>query len=269
MRKSLLLNLFLLFICKMYSQTEVKGRVVNERGTAVEYVSVWLENDSVGTISNIDGIFTITVPKDSRNDLTFSHVSYQKAGVPYQTYSSGKDFTVVLKDKVVKLADVVIDKSRKTKKIIGRGTTALADAGMRGKGHENGVEWGPVFKNKRDMAVSDILLSIKKCTYKECTLSINIYKINGKKFVNILNKPLYHKLTPNSGRRQLHIVPEETIVLKGKIKYYITVSVVDSDTYGMIYFSSALHTSYARRISTGKQRRLPAGPAIIVRGTEQ
>ena len=142
-KKSLLLSLFMLFVCKGYCQTEVRGRVVNERGTAVEYAGVWLENDSVGAISDIDGNFVIKIPKGSKNSLTFSHVSYQKAGVGYQTYSSGNELTVVLKDKVVELADVVIDKSRKPKNIMGRGVTALADAGMRGKGRENGVEWGP------------------------------------------------------------------------------------------------------------------------------
>lgn len=268
MKKSLLLSLFMLFVCKGYCQIEVRGRVVNERGIAVEYASVWLENDSVGAISDIDGNFVIKVPKGSKNSLTFSHVSYQKAAVGYQTYSSGNELTVVLKDKVVELADVVIDKGRKPKNIMGRGVTALADAGMRGKGRENGIEWGPVLKNKKDMVVSDILLSIKKCTYKECTLSINIYKVNGRKFVNILNKPLYHKVTQDSGRKQLHIVPEETIVLKGKTKYYITVSVVDSDAWGMIYFPSAFRTCYARRIETGKLKKLPVGPAIIVKGME-
>lgn len=269
MKKFFLVNvLFMLCVCNVYSQTAVKGHVVNERGAAVEYVSVWIENDSIGAISDAGGNFVITVPKGSKNNITFSHVSYQKAAVAYQTYSGGDELTVVLKDKVVELTDVVIDKSRKPKKIVGRGVTALADAGMRGKGHENGLEWGPILKNKKDMVVSDILLSIKKCTYKDCTLSINIYRMDGRKFVNILNKPLYHKMTETSGRKQLHIVPEETIVLKGKTKYYIAVSLVDSDAFGVIYFPSAFRTNYARRISTGKQHKLPAGPAIVVKGME-
>lgn len=186
----------------------------------------------------------------------------------HQTYAGGQELTVVLKDKVVELADVVIDRNNKPKNIVGRGVSAFTDAGMRGKGREKGLEWGPVFKNKKDFVISDILLSIKKCTYKECTLSINIYKMNGKKFENILNKPLYHKMTQTEGRKQLHIIPEENIVLKGKTKYYISVSVVDSDVYGSIYFPSAFRTSYARRIATGKQRKLPGGPAIIVKGME-
>lgn len=78
MRKSLLLNLFLLFICKMYSQTEIKGRVVNERGTAVEYVSVWLENDSVGTISILTAGLLSLSPKTAGTTLHSAMCHTQK-----------------------------------------------------------------------------------------------------------------------------------------------------------------------------------------------
>lgn len=269
MRKTLkwiLLSLCLFYVATGYSQTIVKGKVVNERGEAVEYVSIGLKEDSVNTISDVSGNFKITVPQGRTNDLVFSHVSYLTADVKRNKYANGKELTVVLKDKVVKLAEVVIDRNNEPKKIVGRGVSALAGVGWRGHGGANTGEFGTVFKSKKDCVVSDIMLGITKFTYKECTLSFNIYKVNGKKFTNILNKPLYYKVTQDNKNKKIRIFPEEDIVLKRKEKYCITFTVVDSDGYGMIYFPSTFRTGYAKIITTGKIRKLPVGPAFIVRG---
>ena len=44
--------------------------------------------------------------------------------------------------------------------------------------------------------------------------------------------------------------------------------VVDSDRYGILEMQSQFKTSYARSITKGKKRRLPIGPAILVKGYE-
>ena len=83
------------------AQILVKGKVVNERGESVEYVSIGFEADSVGTISDAEGQFAITLPADRRKDLLFSHVAYQLEKIPYAVYAQDKgDLTIVLKDKV-------------------------------------------------------------------------------------------------------------------------------------------------------------------------
>ena len=61
------------------AQTSVKGHVVNERGETVEYVSIGFEEDSVGTISDANGNFELEIPANRKNDLVFTHVSFQKA----------------------------------------------------------------------------------------------------------------------------------------------------------------------------------------------
>lgn len=271
MRKTLkwiLLSLCLFYVATGYSQTIVKGKVINERGEAVEYVSIGLKEDSVNTISDVSGNFKITVPQGRTNNLLFSHVSYQTADVKRDKYANGKELTVVLKDKVVKLAEVVIDRNNEPKKIVGKGVSALTEIGLRGRGREDGKELGSAFKSKRDCVISDIILGFTTCTYNECTLSFNIYRVEGKKFTNILNKPLYYKVTQDNRNKKIHITPDEDIVLKRKERYCIAVSVVDSDKDGMICFHAAFRRGYIRKISTGKRRKIPAAPAIIVRGTE-
>jgi len=57
-----------------WAQTTVKGHVINERGDAVEYVSIGIEEDSVGVISDAQGHFTLTIPTGRKDELTFTHV---------------------------------------------------------------------------------------------------------------------------------------------------------------------------------------------------
>lgn len=60
-----------------FAQTTVKGHIINERGDSVEYVSIGIEEDSVGVISDAQGQFTLTIPAGRKDELTFTHVSYQ------------------------------------------------------------------------------------------------------------------------------------------------------------------------------------------------
>ena len=249
------------------AQTIVKGCIVNERGETVEYVSIGFEEDSVGTISDANGNFELEIPTNRKNDLVFTHVSFQKAVVPYETYANGQQLTVTMKDKVVELAEVVVGKKNKPQKIAGKAISGPM-ASFRGKGKADALEWGPVFRSKKDYVISDILLTIKGSSYQWCVLSFNIYEIQDSKFVNILNKPIYHRIEKSNSKQRLDIQPQETIMVKGKKRYYISVAVIDSDSYGILDMQSQFKTSYARNITKGKKRKLPIGPAIQVKGYE-
>ena len=267
MKKTIITILFALVAMAGQAQITLNGSIINERGEKIEYVSIGLEEDSIGTISDANGNFTIEIPANRKNDLVFTHVSFQNAVVPYETYSNGQQLTVTMKDKVVELAEVVVGKKNKLQKIAGK-TVSGPMALFRGKGKADALEWGPVFKSKKDYVISDILLTVKGCSYQWCILSFNIYEIQGSKFVNILNKPIYHRLEKSNDKQRLDIQPEENIVLKGKKKYYISVAVIDSDCYGVLDMQSQLKNSYARNIAKGKKRKLPIGPAIMVQGYE-
>ena len=249
------------------AQTIVKGCIVNERSETIEYVSIGFEEDSVGTISDANGNFELEIPTNRKNDLVFTHVSFQKAVVPYETYANGQQLTVTMKDKVVELAEVVVGKKNKPQKIAGKAISGPM-ASFRGKGKADALEWGPVFRSKKNYVISDILLTIKGSSYQWCVLSFNIYEIQDSKFVNILNKPIYHRIEKSNSKQRLDIQPQETIMLKGKKRYYISVAVIDSDSYGILDMQSQFKTSYARNITKGKKRKLPIGPAIQVKGYE-
>ena len=229
------------------AQTTVKGHVVNERGENIEYVSIGIEEDSVGVISD------------------FTHVSYQTTTIPYATYADGHELTVTLKDKVVELTEVVVGKKNKLHTLSGKSWIRTSTAGFEGD-CKGDIEWGPIFKNKKDYLLTDIMVTIDKCEYEECTLSFNCYEIRDKKFVNVLNKPIYKRVTPADNGKQLYVSPAESVVLRGKNKYCITISVVDIKGKGRLSFPANFKSSYARHKVKGKMKKIPGCPMIIVKG---
>ena len=120
MKKNALFLLAVLMQTACMAQMTVRGDVINERGEAVEYVSIGFEDDSVGVVSDANGHFTIMIPAGRKKNLAFSHVSYLTTDIPHQEYSQGKELTVVLKDRVVELTEVVIGKKNKPKTIVGK-----------------------------------------------------------------------------------------------------------------------------------------------------
>ena len=94
-KQTIITILFALAAMAGQAQTTVKGHVINERGENIEYVSIGIEEDSVGVISDAQGHFTLTIPAGRKDELTFTHVSYQTVTIPYTTYADGhEDFTV-------------------------------------------------------------------------------------------------------------------------------------------------------------------------------
>lgn len=255
------------FLLNATAQTTITGRIINEHDEAVEYATIALCGDSIGTLADAQGRFSLTIPNNNKSDLSISHVSYNRALIPHSTYNNGKQLLIKLKEKNVELNEVIIGKKNKLKTILGKKLPGPAGS-FRGKGQENWIEWGPTFKSKKDWVVSNIMFTIKKCTHERCVLSFSIYEKRGNEWVNILNKPIYKTVNKTSHKTKLDIKPCDDIILKAGKEYYISVSVVDSDEYGILEFDSQLRSCIARHLSKSRTRKIPAGPAITLMGYE-
>ena len=60
-KQAIITILFSLVSMTGQAQITLKGSIINERGEKIEYVSIGLEEDSIGTISDADGNFTIEI----------------------------------------------------------------------------------------------------------------------------------------------------------------------------------------------------------------
>ena len=71
----MLMALFLMGIGVAMAQTQVQGTIVDEQGEAVIGASVLVKGTSTGTVTNLDGQFTLSAP--ANGTLVISYVGMQ------------------------------------------------------------------------------------------------------------------------------------------------------------------------------------------------
>ncbi|MEM7186653.1 MAG: carboxypeptidase-like regulatory domain-containing protein [Bacteroidota bacterium] len=113
--KIMLSLLLVTFSAQVFSQTELKGKVVDFQTFApIESASIYVQNSTVGTVSNSDGKFLLSVPRDLANDtLVISSIGYKS----FKTLVSEFDPTmdVFLEEDIASLDEVVVAASTRPK----------------------------------------------------------------------------------------------------------------------------------------------------------
>lgn len=262
----------------------VKGRIINEKGEAVEYVQLGVPKLEIGTISTADGRFEIEVPCDT---LDFFHVSYQPASYPVTGPS--EDVVIVLHEQELP-PSVIIGGNTKEKYLLRPGTKLLGNMGVISfslqHGRSEGRELGSVAQVRRPFLVQDILLSVHSNHIPGCVASINFYRIEGRKesFVNVLRRPIYFPVAVSAEPQPLDIQPEESLLLEPG-KYFIAFQIVGYDEQALAAFLDKpeedrkfwemsmdfiIHfkSSYVREVALGEMKSLPVNIGIAVKGLE-
>ena len=265
--KQLLLALLLVHISAFgQDKITVRGRIVNQQGEAVEYVQVGIPKLQTGTISTADGHFEITVPADT---LQFFHVSYQTSS--YVVTCPADDVVIVLQENELPPA-VFTGGNTKEKYLLRPGTKVFGDGGVLvfepKTGSTKGVEIGSVAKAKKPFLVQDIQFGIWQNSIPDCVVAVNIYFIEDKDFVNVLQKPIYVKV-PESEQAQEYISFQIVDCNEKALEVYLQVPESERDWSQMrlstiLYFKS----SYVRKAALGKMEHYPVNIGMVVKGLE-
>lgn len=117
----------------------ITGRVTDTQGAPLAYANVVVKGTTIGTIADIDGNYSITIPNNA-SELHYSFIGYESQTLPIR----GNVMNVVLKEGEHTLSEVVMTRSREEspgatdalqgrvagvaidKKVKIRGTTSLA-----------------------------------------------------------------------------------------------------------------------------------------------
>ena len=262
----------------------VRGRIVNEKGDAVEYVQVGVPQYQIGTISTADGRFELTVPCDT---LEFFHVSYQPASYPVT--GSADDVVIVLHEQELPPA-LSIGGNTKEKYLVRPGIKVMGDqaqgAFYQSEGETKGFELGSIAKTKKPFLIQHILFSVQANYIPGCVAAINIYRIDGnpESFVNVLHKPIYVRIPELETKQAFDIRPGETILLEPG-RYFIGFQVVATDEDALrkyretpeseraptamhLYMTLYFKSSYQRACALGEMLHLPVNVGIAVKGLE-
>src|SRR6185369_986316 len=111
MPKLLLLILFISSpAIELLSQKIIKGKIVElNTNNPIPYANIGIRNSPIGTISNIDGTFFISIPGNHLNDtITFSALGYLQRSVPVILLNTNKSVTIFLSEKEKMLQEVTV-----------------------------------------------------------------------------------------------------------------------------------------------------------------
>lgn len=100
--------LFLLMAFCSFSQVEIKGKIIDfSQQLPIENASVYIQNTTIGTISNADGRFSINVPNKNLNDtLVVSSIGFKSFKVVVKDFDSSED--IFMEEDVASLDEIVI-----------------------------------------------------------------------------------------------------------------------------------------------------------------
>jgi hypothetical protein len=90
------------------AQTELTGKVVDfATFQPIDNASIYIENSTIGTVSNTDGRFLLTVPEEHRSDtLVISSIGYKSFKTAFSDFESGTD--IFLEEDIAALDEVLL-----------------------------------------------------------------------------------------------------------------------------------------------------------------
>lgn len=114
---------FILFTTSLFAQNiDINGQIKSEEGLPLPGVSVYIQNSQIGTQSDFDGNYKLTVPASAT--IVFSYIGYQQQEVKVNT--SSNVINIVLEESVEGLDEIVlIGYGQSTKKDITGAVTSI------------------------------------------------------------------------------------------------------------------------------------------------
>lgn len=98
-----------------FAQTEIKSKIVDfQTYLPIESASIYVQNTTVGTVSNSDGKFVLLVPREFQNDtLVISSIGFKSFKTPVATFDETMD--IFLEEDIASLDEIVVVASTRPK----------------------------------------------------------------------------------------------------------------------------------------------------------
>ena len=87
---------------------QLTGTVKDAAGKPLEYVSVYIEDSFIGTVTNDAGVFLLQTQSVSKGDLIFKYLGYETQRVPFDVNTKNA-FEITLIESVLALSEVTVN----------------------------------------------------------------------------------------------------------------------------------------------------------------
>jgi hypothetical protein len=171
----------LLFIACLFlvhpSYSQIKGKCIDENGRGIPYVNISIKGKAIGTVSNLEGNFSIENTSVTENDyLIFSHMNFDKKTISIPL----KKNQILLNAKVENLKEVIVsNKKRKVKEKTVGTKTETESILINFTSNSLGTEIGKIITVKKNKVydLKNVQFNLPELGYKSATFRINFYTI--------------------------------------------------------------------------------------------
>jgi len=259
--KTLVIALSILYSLTTFSQVTFHGKVIGQKTKeSLPYVNIGIVGKNIGTVSNINGEFTINLPNSYNSDtLRFSMIGYKSQSYEVRKFKNKfinhQDLIIHLEQSMVALKEVVIiDKKKWKTKILGN--VNETDNVVSGFYSEKlGTEVGTIIKiRKSPTYVENFSFYIAENTFDSLFFRLNIYNLKkGKPFENILDKNIFIQTNVKKGKvtidlEKYNIVMQDNFFISLEYVKPLSQSGGNEMLFGSGFFNSP---SYSRFTSQG------------------
>lgn len=229
------------------SQT-INGKIVDANSNqALAYINIGIIGKGIGTVSDIDGKFTINL-HDSLNSetLKFSCIGYKSQSFIVREFRkklNNNSIIISLEPNTFTLSQIVIKPKLLKRKVLGnKNNNKGAMAGF--KSNDLGSEMGTIMKIKKAPThIENVNFNIAKNEIENLKFRVNIYSMkNGHPDSTLLKEPIYVTTSITSGTLSVDmkkyniwvdndfLVSLEWIEDYGPNKLYFCVGLMDSNS---------------------------------------
>ena len=175
MKKLIISGLAVILHCAFLNAQEVRtfsGRVTDSNGDGIEYVSIGVPNDTIFTVSDINGYFRFRLPDSDTRGIVFSHLSYDPFTLDPPEAGSGTEGLSIILDYHELPEAVVLPDDGKKVTVLGKGVR-WAGAGFGLSNSLGGIlneEWGSKVRLRKPTRIEKAIIkplfsrSLKSCS---------------------------------------------------------------------------------------------------------
>ncbi|MGV0922750.1 alpha/beta fold hydrolase [Empedobacter tilapiae] len=198
----------IVIICNIISaQIKLNGSVKDTNNLAIPYCSIGIKDSEIGAITDEKGNFSIEIPeKLAKSHLIFDAAGYKEVSKSIEEIQQNS--VIILKEKEVSLAEVIVKSEKMKEKVIGQKTRPMLTFSKMFDENVPTIEQGNIFEIYPNTKLNTFNFHIiPSSKYEEITLKVNIYAVkNGLPKESILDENIIYK-TNTTGWQKIDLTP--------------------------------------------------------------
>ncbi len=214
--KIVLTNIILLLsIFSAYSQSIISGYVKDNNGKGLPYANIGIKGGKTGTLTTIDGKFSISIADSLLNDsLTFSSIGFKEKTFIINSLINKRASEITLDEKIIALAEVRINNIKlKHYKLGITGRTPMVSIPSRSYQKTDIMEQARLIKLKKPAKLINANIFIISNSMSDVVIRLNFYDLaNGMPGKRLIEKSIIRKATIKNGWFSIDLKAEDIYV---------------------------------------------------------